>query len=433
MGGAQETARGVTRAASTERTRAAILAAARTLFVEQGYRATSLREIATAAGISVAGLQRHFATKDVLLIAVLDAVERRETPELLDRLAEDRSGGLHYATIARWNATVPGYAALYAALTGEASTATHPAHASMRSRYDALRRRVAGELSDAIRRGVVDAARDPEGEAVRLIAAWDGLQLLQQYLPRRVDVVERLEAHQVLLTAPPGGAERRGDRPADPAALPREPVRSEAASAGGYRPGRERRSRILADAMALFARDGYGDTSLREVADRVGVAKTTLLHHYPSKEALLGAVLVERDRAVQAAAAADDADRAAEVVRAIPRGAAANSVSEPGLIQVHAVLSCEAVPIGHPAHEYFVHRFASGLDYFRDLFAGARSDGELGVGRDPEHEAIWLVALWEGLQYQWLYDRGAVDVGAQLDAHLADVVPRPADAFPALD
>lgn len=39
------------------------------------------------------------------------------------------------------------------------------------------------------------------------------------------------------------------------------------------------------------------------------------------------------------------------------------------------------------------------------------------------HEALWVLALWDGLQYHWLYDRDSVDVAAQLRAHLADVLP----------
>ncbi|WP_431032207.1 TetR/AcrR family transcriptional regulator [Streptomyces sp. P6-2-1] len=48
---------------------------------------------------------------------------------------------------------------------------------------------------------------------------------------------------------------------------------------------------IVDAATALFATRGYPGTSVREIADRVGYSKTGLLHRYPSKEALLVAVL----------------------------------------------------------------------------------------------------------------------------------------------
>jgi AcrR family transcriptional regulator len=45
--------------------------------------------------------------------------------------------------------------------------------------------------------------------------------------------------------------------------------------------------RILAAAVDLFARHGYAGTSIRELADRLGMTKAALYYHFPSKEALL--------------------------------------------------------------------------------------------------------------------------------------------------
>ena len=59
---------------------------------------------------------------------------------------------------------------------------------------------------------------------------------------------------------------------------------------------------------------------------------------------------------------------------------------------------------------------------FADL--GTESDAD---GLDPAFEAVWLSALWDGLQFQWLYDRSSVDVPAALTTHLASVGVTPAD------
>lgn len=421
---------GTVRSARAERTRAAIVAAAHDAFVARGYRATSLRDIAAAAGISHPGLLRHFATKDELLAEVVASFERDNEFEFLEQLAADEPGVLGYSMIARRNEAVPGYLPLFAALNGEASSPRHPAHDILRDRYANLRTLSADALEEAMAQDTVAADRDPAGEAVRIAAAWDGLQLLEQYLPDRVDVVSALERYEDALALPVGWRDAGDAGPrAGAASVPPMPSFASAdgaaspASAVGYRVGRERRAQILDAASALFAQEGYGDTSLRDIAERVGTSKSTLLHYFGSKEELLSAVLNERDRRIESREDYARAERAADELRGLARGAAHNAAHAPGLIEIYAVLTCEAVPADHPAHAYFESRFRGVLDHFAALFRAAQQDGDLPSHRDPEFEAVWLVALWDGLQYQWLYDRSAVDVAEHLAAHLDDVLP----------
>ena len=53
----------------------------------------------------------------------------------------------------------------------------------------------------------------------------------------------------------------------------------------------EAREAVLAAATRLFARRGYGATPIQAICDEVGISKAALLYHYPSKQALHGAVL----------------------------------------------------------------------------------------------------------------------------------------------
>ncbi|HEX2676656.1 MAG TPA: helix-turn-helix domain-containing protein [Polyangiales bacterium] len=50
-------------------------------------------------------------------------------------------------------------------------------------------------------------------------------------------------------------------------------------------------AQIRAAATKLFASHGYEGVSLQSIADEVGVAKQTLLYHFPSKEVLRRAVI----------------------------------------------------------------------------------------------------------------------------------------------
>ncbi len=53
----------------------------------------------------------------------------------------------------------------------------------------------------------------------------------------------------------------------------------------------DRRAEILRVALGLFASKGTEGTGLREIAERIGVSQPALYHYFPSKEALVDAVI----------------------------------------------------------------------------------------------------------------------------------------------
>jgi AcrR family transcriptional regulator len=54
------------------------------------------------------------------------------------------------------------------------------------------------------------------------------------------------------------------------------------------------RERIKTVALELFTEHGYEQTSLREIAERLGVTKAALYYHFKSKEEIVGAFVEDR-------------------------------------------------------------------------------------------------------------------------------------------
>lgn len=58
--------------------------------------------------------------------------------------------------------------------------------------------------------------------------------------------------------------------------------------------GQETRRRVQRAALDLFTRQGYDATSMREIADAVGVNKASLYYHFASKQAILQSLVDDR-------------------------------------------------------------------------------------------------------------------------------------------
>lgn len=190
---------------------------------------------------------------------------------------------------------------------------------------------------------------------------------------------------------------------------------------GPYAKSAERRRVIVDAAFEVFAQRGYRGGSLQQVADAVGMSQTSLLYHFPTKGDLLAAVLARRD-AVSAGRAAEIVDADDLVARVVAQATANEGV--PGLVALYAVTAGEAVTEGNPGRDHVADRFARLRREYTEDFARLAGAGRLRHGVDPATAAAGLVALWDGLQLQWLLDPD-VDVAGGLRAHL-DLLVAPA-------
>lgn len=189
-----------------------ILAAAIEVFGEQGYRGTSLREIARRVGISDAGLLHHFGSKTALLAATI--AERDELDRL--RREESEAAGVAFVDTMRnqvdRNTHSPGLVALHVVLSAEATDPQHPAHDSFRERYRSIRHQDDRSFARLQEDGQLRRDLDPERVGQLVTAMMDGLQLQWLLDPDNVDMAGLFEDFLRLLEIPPSTRDGEGPR-----------------------------------------------------------------------------------------------------------------------------------------------------------------------------------------------------------------------------
>ncbi|MFJ3384674.1 MULTISPECIES: TetR/AcrR family transcriptional regulator [unclassified Curtobacterium] len=188
----------------------------------------------------------------------------------------------------------------------------------------------------------------------------------------------------------------------------------------GYRKGAERRVQILDEMIRMVAEQGVDASSLRSVAEALGITHAALRHYFPSRDELLLAVYREHEVREQGAP-----DRLESAIGDMRESAGRNR-EIPGLVQLYTTLSADAVSEGHPStREFMRERFARLRSELADLIRRDQELGRIRADLDPTDLASLSIAASDGLQVQWLLDPDAVD-GERVLSLLEHIVP-PAD------
>lgn len=195
--------------------------------------------------------------------------------------------------------------------------------------------------------------------------------------------------------------------------------------------GEARRREILQAAMELFARGGFNSVSLGDVAKQVGITQAGILHYFPSKAALLLAVLQERE------------DRNAELTRRRREAGVppleeyvqllAENEKHPELVQLFVVLTAESTAVDHPGHEWILERRERAKNHLRQGVRDVIDEALLPPGTDLDTIVRWLLALSEGLAVQWISDPTAFDRAGDIARFIEMLRPYMRDSAPRSD
>jgi TetR/AcrR family transcriptional regulator, transcriptional repressor of aconitase len=191
---------------------------------------------------------------------------------------------------------------------------------------------------------------------------------------------------------------------------PSEPPRVEQPKTGprSYAKGVARRQEILDRAIEVFADKGAEGTSLRAIAEKIGVSHAALLHYFGSREELLVEVLREGER--RRRDPRDDGAVVGMMVRAAER-----NVTIPGFVALYTTLLAGSLEADKEySREFFSGRFDDIRGRLAEHIRLGQEQGTIRRGIEPFAMAALVIAASDGLQIQWLLEP-KVDIARTLE------------------
>jgi AcrR family transcriptional regulator len=172
------------------------------------------------------------------------------------------------------------------------------------------------------------------------------------------------------------------------------------------RAGAARRAKIVSAALTLFAVQGYRGTSLAAVAKQAGITQSGLLHHFPTKEALLAEVLAERDRQTFDAVEVGREYEGPAMVRAleIVYDMVRRSRQNRELTRMGHLGTFGSNDIPEIALEWARERVRTFRAHLAAVVKEGVATGHVRADADPTAVASLIIGTITGLEEQWLLD-----------------------------
>ena len=161
--------------------------------------------------------------------------------------------------------------------------------------------------------------------------------------------------------------------------------------------------------MEAFASNGYRGASLDGIAGAVGLTRQGVLHYFPSKVALLMAVLDlgQQDDIALITRLREQHDWSLpETLRAIIE----HNLSRPGLAQLRTALAGEAINPNHPGHAWFVDVYRYARSGITEWVTREQAERRITSSMSPERLAMAIIAVIDGLQLQSLLEPERLNV-----------------------
>jgi TetR/AcrR family transcriptional regulator, fatty acid metabolism regulator protein len=168
-------------------------------------------------------------------------------------------------------------------------------------------------------------------------------------------------------------------------------------------PGTDRRRKILDAAIRVFARQGYHNCRVSDIADEAGVAYGLVYHYFKSKDQVLNELFTERWSLLLAAI--EEADRANTSPRAKLEAVAGFIIDsyrhDPELMKVIIVEVTRAANSFGRTHMEEIRRAYQGIE---KIVADGREQGSFRDTVDPRFASMWFYGAIEQLLSGWIFE-----------------------------
>ena len=104
------------------------------------------------------------------------------------------------------------------------------------------------------------------------------------------------------------------------------------------------------------------------------------------------------------------ADLAVAVVQLTSTAEVEHNQSQPEMVRLFCALVAESLSTRHPAHDYFLQRYAKIRARMERSLREGQASGSVRADVDVERLVPLIVAVMDGLQIQWLLDPAHVDM-----------------------
>ncbi|WP_156366499.1 TetR/AcrR family transcriptional regulator [Microbacterium sp. No. 7] len=177
---------------------------------------------------------------------------------------------------------------------------------------------------------------------------------------------------------------------------------------GPYAKTKAKRESIIDAALEVFAEAGYYAGSLRDIAAKADISEASIFHHFPNKASLLLAALEKNDQVaygtIQDPRNIDFLHGVAHLTEELPK--------KPGHVEMYLRLAAEATAPSHPAHDYIAKRRDADRETLVEIFTRYDREGRYRSTLPYRDAATLLIAVYHGIQLQWLLNTEAVDIPA---------------------